>query len=89
MGYLGDFTLAMTLGIVLVYILRRTGKDYALIKGLGLGAITYMLLYGIAMALNFTRINLRTPLPSLLLFISHLVFGGFSAWAVQRYDSLD
>lgn len=82
-GYIADYILAMLLGVVIVYVFRIMGRDYAVFKGLLFGGISYIFLYGVAMALNFTRVSLLTPLPNLVLLVPHVVFGATAAWAVK------
>ena len=84
-GFITDYAIAAILGIALLYLLRRTGKDYALFKGLLLGLFVHIGLYGLVMALRATRITILTPLPNLLLVIPHVVFGMVAAWVLKRW----
>lgn len=88
-GYFADFTLAVLLGVMLVYVMRIMGKDYAIIKGIMFGAASYVLIYGIAMTLNFTRVSLLTPLPNFVLLFPHVIFGGIAGWVIKRYGNLE
>lgn len=73
----------MLLGVVIVYLFRIMGNDYPVFKGLLFGGVSYIFLYGVAMALNFTRVSLLTPLPNLVLLVPHVVFGATTAWVVN------
>lgn len=84
-GFLTDFTLAAVLGVLLYYLLRRTGGDYAILKGAVYGLITYALFYGLLMALDVTRASLLTPLPNLLLAFPHALYGVCTAYFLRRY----
>jgi len=84
-GAITDWTIAGTFGVVLLYLLRYTGSDYAVFKGIGLGSLVYIITFGIGMALDITRATLITPLPDFLLLISHLFIGAVSGWALGKY----
>ena len=84
-GFITDYAIAAILGVVLLYLLRYTGKDYALIKGLLLGLFVHIGIYGLLMAFHATRISILTPLPNLLLVVPHVVFGTATAWVLKRY----
>jgi len=84
-GFIADWVVAGTIGVIIVYLLRITGSDYAILKGAGIGAVTYLLFYGALMALDVTRASLLTPLPNLLLFFPHLLYGGIAGWFAEKY----
>jgi len=84
-GFITDWTIAGTFGVVLLYLLRFTGSDYALFKGIGLGALVYIITFGIGMAMDITRATLITPLPDFLLLLSHLGIGSVSGWVLGKY----
>jgi len=87
-GFIADYTLAAVLGIILYLIIQKTGADYAVLKGTVLGAFMYLLFYGALMALDVTRASLLTPLPNLLLFFPHIVFGASAGWIIERYSGI-
>ncbi|KJS23604.1 MAG: hypothetical protein VR72_00375 [Clostridiaceae bacterium BRH_c20a] len=84
-GVITDWTIAGTFGVILLYLLRYTGSDYAIFKGIGLGSLVYVITFGIGMALDITRATLITPLPDFLLIMSHLTIGGVSGWALEKH----
>lgn len=86
-GAITDWTIAGTFGTFLLLLLRYTGIDYAIFKGIGFGALVYIITFGIGMAMDITRASLLTPLPDFLLLMSHLAIGGVSGWALQKYFS--
>lgn len=86
-GFIADFTIAAFFGVLLLYLLRFTGKDYAILKGVGFGLVAYIIFYGLLMALDVTRASLLTPLPNLLLFIPHVIFGALTAYLLERFLS--
>lgn len=85
-GFISDFIMAGFLGSLFLIILRISGKDYPVTKGILFSAILYVILYGLGMALNLTRVTLATPLPNLLLLLPHLVFGATMGFFLKRYD---
>ncbi len=87
-GFIADYTMAAVIGFAIYLLLKKTGIDYAVIKGVAFGAFIYLICYGAFMALDITRASLLTPLPNLLLFFPHIVFGGFTAWIIKRYSIL-
>ncbi|HHX76730.1 MAG TPA: hypothetical protein GX697_00045, partial [Firmicutes bacterium] len=84
-GYITDWTIAAVFGIILLLILRKTGTDYAIFKGVGYGSLFYVVAFGIGMALDITRATLVTPLPDFLLLMVHLVIGGVTGWVLEKY----
>ena len=84
-GFLTDYSIAAILGIFLLYLLKYTGKDFALFKGVLLGLFVHIVIYGLLMAFHATRISILTPLPNLLLVIPHVVFGAVTGWILGRY----
>ncbi len=84
-GAITDWTIATTFGVMLLLILRYTGTDYAVFKGIAFGSLFYVLAFGIGMALDITRATLVTPLPDFLLLMAHLVIGGVAGWALEKY----
>ena len=87
-GFVADYTLAAVLGIILYLIIQKTGTDYAILKGIVLGSFMYLIFYGALMALDITRASLLTPLPNLLLFFPHVIFGASAGWIIKRYSGI-
>lgn len=67
-GFIADYVNAGFFGVIMYFMLRKTGTDYAELKGVFFGAFLYLIFYGSFMALDITRASLLTPLPNLLLF---------------------
>jgi hypothetical protein len=84
-GFIADFTTAAFLGVIMLLIIRWSGTDYAELKGLGMGAFLYIIFYGAFMALDITRASLLTPLPNLLLFFPHIIYGAATCWIIKKY----
>ncbi len=86
-GAITDWTIAAVFGILLLHILRYTGTDYAVFKGIAFGSLVYIITFGIGMAMDITRATLITPLPDFLLLMAHLLIGAVTAWALRRFFS--
>ncbi|KJS80943.1 MAG: hypothetical protein JM58_18145 [Peptococcaceae bacterium BICA1-8] len=87
-GFIADYTNAAFFGIIMYLMLQKTGTDYAVVKGLSFGAFVYLVFYGAFMALDITRASLLTPLPNLLLFFPHIIYGAVTCWFIRRYSGL-
>ncbi|HOL17609.1 MAG TPA: hypothetical protein PLY40_04910 [Bacillota bacterium] len=84
-GMITDWTIAAIFGVLLLLLLRFTGVDYNIFKGIGFGATFYIVAFGIGMALDISRATLVTPLPDFLLLLSHLVIGAVTGWALRKF----
>lgn len=82
-GFISDYTLAGVMGVLILLLLRYTGSDYALYKGAGFGTLMYIFLFGVAMAIDVTRVSITTPLPSLILLFPHILFGLTTAFLLS------
>lgn len=78
-GSLADLTAGSILGIPLVYLLKKTGKDNYWVKGAGFGALLWTLLYGAGHNFNLFLFKPKKSRSSLLAFIEHLLFGVVTA----------
>ncbi len=74
-GIIADNMIAMGLGVTCIYWLTLMGKDKNILKGAGLGAAEWAVLYGVASRIGATSIFPVKPKDALATFISHLVFG--------------
>lgn len=89
MGYISDFAVASLLGILLVYIMKITGKDYPISKGFLYGVMIHIVVYGLAKTLNITSVELLNPLSNFIVLFPNIIFGIFSALFIERYGILD
>jgi len=79
-GLFGHLALGALFGVGFVQVLRIYGTDYYLLKGVGYGALLWIVVYGFVLNLVLPR-NLVSPTlsTSLTIFASHLVFGAVLA----------
>lgn len=61
--------------IAVTYLLSATGRDKAIVKGMGVLATTWVGIYGLTSRLGIT-VNNKKPLAHLLSLKDHLIFGG-------------
>ncbi|MCL6590138.1 MAG: hypothetical protein K6U80_09320 [Firmicutes bacterium] len=85
-GFISDYILAGFFGVIMYIIIQQYGKDFAVLKGVLFGGVTYFLFYGAFMALDMTRASLLTPLPNLLLLFPHIIYGGFTGWIIKKFS---
>ncbi|MBM7623360.1 hypothetical protein [Sporohalobacter salinus] len=88
-GVVSDFAVASLLGILLVYIMRITGKDYPISKGVLYGIMIHIVVYGVAKTLNITSVELLNPLANFIVLFPNIIFGIFNALFIERYGILD
>lgn len=77
------------LGSSIVYLLSATGRDYAAIKGMGIGASAWVAVYGLAVRFG-VEVRSKKPLAPVLSFIDHALFGALCGVLVSKLgdDSL-
>ncbi|WP_041667272.1 hypothetical protein [Acetohalobium arabaticum] len=88
-GLVSDFAVASLLGIILVYIMRMTGKDYPISKGFLYGVMIHIVVYGLAKTLNITSVELLNPVSNFIVLFPNITFGIFSALFIERYGILE
>ncbi len=85
LGALADLITGAFFGVLLLYLIKFTGKDYLYIKGLGLGWLIWLAVFGIVINLQVVRITPTDLGTSLSAFIEHSVFGLTAAWFIGKY----
>jgi hypothetical protein len=85
LGALGDLVAGSLFGIVLLYILKYTGKDYLYFKGLGFGWLIWLGFFGLVVNIHIIRITPTDIGTSLSAFLEHSVFGLTTAWFIGKY----
>lgn len=75
LGMLANFTMLSASGILFTYFLSATGRDKAVMKGIGYGIISWLAIYGIGTKVGLTVGSKKTSAP-LLSFVDHVIFGG-------------
>jgi hypothetical protein len=70
-------------GIVLTYLLSATGKDYKILKGMGVGAFSWVLMDGL-MGSQMLKVKSSKPLGPAVRLLEHLFYGALSAILIVR-----
>ncbi len=71
---LANYTLLGTAGVLFSYLLSVTGRDKAVLKGIGCGMISWVLVYGIGTNVGLIVGN-KKPSAHLLSLVDHVLFG--------------
>jgi hypothetical protein len=85
-GFIAHFTLGAVFGVILAYTLRFTGKDFYILKGIGLGAVFWLVSIGFFMHLMQIEIEGRhSPLSNLAAIIEFNIMGICTAYIIKKY----
>ena len=85
-GFIGQFSLGAIFGVVVAYMLKFTGKDYYLIKGVGAGALCWLSTVGFFMRFLGIQLQGRSDLfTNLLTVIDFVLMGTVSSLVVKKY----
>lgn len=83
-GFIIDYIVASFWGIVLLFLLKKVGQDFAILKGVLFGSFLYAFFYGSFLVFGLTQVSAPNALTNLIIFFPHLLFGGVAAWFIQR-----
>ena len=89
-GLISHFLVGAGGGVLLAYFIKFTGKDYYLLKGLGLGA--FMLLLGMALVTTIMDIvpEMREDsLTALLHMLTYFIYGLTCSYVLRRYGKFE
>ncbi len=88
-AFLANNTMLGTSGIIVVYLLTFTGRDYAIIKGIGVSMMQWIGVWGFFSKLRIT-VKSYKPLTHLIGCADHMVYGAIMGFLVSRLgdDSL-
>lgn len=76
-------TMVSVTGTLITYMLSITGRDKAMIKGAGIGAIQWIGIYGLISRLGLI-VKSNKPWTNILSFFEHTVFGASTALLVSK-----
>ena len=76
-------TMLGTSGVIVAYMLSFTGRDYAIIKGAGVGMIQWIGIWGVFSKLRVT-IKSYKPLTHLLRGLDHMIYGAIMGFLVSK-----
>ena len=86
-GYLFDLVMGAGLGIPMVYLLKKTGKDYHLLKGAGMGLLAWGLIYGMSPNLKIVSIKPNMSKTNFSALWNNLLYGLTTAQTVVMLEA--
>lgn len=88
-GYFGDSAIGGALGVGLVYVLKATGKDHAIAKGIGYSHIVWTVLVGGINKIGISSIKPPDRKTVLSSYINHTLYGIAAALAITLLGDKD
>lgn len=85
-GIFGDYSVAAFFGLTIVYLLYYTGSEYSWIKGISIGLLYWLLLFGMGLQFGLSRINPSDFGTNLTFFVNHILLGIVVVWIIKQYD---
>lgn len=85
-GFLVDYTIAGILGILIYILLKKTGTDLIIVKGLFFGVGIFLSCYGIIRPLISSINGNFLPLTVILYLMPNLIFGLTVSLFIKKYD---
>lgn len=84
-GYLAGAALSMIVGVVFVYLMKKMGPRWLIVKGMIYGWIVWFLIYGgVASGLKVTYLYDYNPVQALLQLAFHMIYGALIAGVVAK-----
>ncbi len=71
-------------GVAGSYLLSLTGKDNAILKGAGLGAVYWMGIFGLSSKASATMARSKDSRSAILAFIDHIIFGACTTYLITK-----
>jgi hypothetical protein len=84
-GCLADLITGALLGMPLIYLFKKTGKDNYLMKGVGYGSFLWLVLYGAGHNLNLFTIKVKGAPSYLWAFLAHIIYGVTTAYTAVKF----
>ncbi|MDW7651170.1 MAG: hypothetical protein SCK29_04895 [Bacillota bacterium] len=88
-GWAAHLTLGMILGILFIYILYFTGRDFALLKGALFGTAVWYVAIGLVLPVSGMIPGNANTADIMILLAYHLLFGLLTAALLVRYAKLE
>jgi len=88
-GFAGHLIAGLIFGLALVYLMRKLGKDYYILKGITFGCLAWLVNY--AFIPNLTRQNLGLNPDTMTVFIdlvTYLIWGIVASILINKYSDL-
>jgi len=87
-GKIANSLLASATGVTTTYVLSKTGRDHAALKGIGISSMAWLGIYGLSTQAQMRKS--KKPIAALLSYLDHVIFGATTATLVSTLgdDSL-
>lgn len=85
LGLVVDIITGGTIGLLIIFLFKATGRDYWWYKGLIAGNLIWLWGLGITINLGFARIVPIDPVFRLTSLIEHQIFGLLAAYLITRW----
>ena len=88
-GFLGQYTIGAGGGVIMAYVLKFTGYDYYILKGLGIGGFSWIFTVGIiGKLINLTTQFANEPFTIFLIILDLVIFGLASVLIITKYGDI-
>lgn len=81
-GKIANSLLSSMVGITTTYVLRMTGRDYFLLKGIGVSSLAWLGIYGLSSQARVRKTKKSSV--ALLSYLDHVIFGITTATVVTK-----
>ncbi len=86
-GAVTDLTVTAIIGVLFIYFLHFTGRDYIWLKGAGFSLVIWVIVLGTLLVQSQAKLNLQSTDVSVT-FLAHLVYGFSLAFAARKLYKL-
>ena len=87
LGAVTDLTVTAIIGVLFIYFLHFTGRDYIWLKGTGFSMVIWVIVLGTLLVQSQAKLNLQSTDVSVT-FLAHLVYGFSLAFAARKLYKL-
>lgn len=89
-GILGQYVIGASGGIFMAYVLKFTGNDHYILKGLGVGGFYWILSVGIiGKIINITQQFADEPVTNILIILDLAIFSIINVLIIRMYGNLE
>jgi len=88
-GFLGQYIIGACGGVIMAYVLKYTGYDYYILKGLGVGGFYWVSTVGIiGKLINLTTQFANEPVTIFLIILDLFIFSLVSVLIIAKYGDI-
>ena len=85
-GLLGQICISSAWGVLIAYIFKYTGKDYWWLKGLGVGAFSWITTAGVSLRMfDIAKQVYHRPADQIMVPLNLFLFGFIVAYLINRF----